>query len=48
MPAFAIHQRTDDIAQGCQGQVNLDALLEPVACTAYNIEVVEAIMQSWQ
>jgi hypothetical protein len=34
MPTLAINQCTDDIAQGCKGQVDLDALLEPVSYTS--------------
>ena len=30
--AFAVHQRTDDVAQGGQGQVDLGGLLQPVTC----------------
>ncbi len=30
MPTLAIHQRTDDISQSSQGQVDLDALFQAV------------------
>jgi hypothetical protein len=30
--ALAVHQRADDVAQRGQGQVDLDALLQPVTC----------------
>jgi hypothetical protein len=33
MATLAIHQGADYIAQGCEGQIDLYTLLQPITCT---------------